>query len=177
MKFGYDGALVLNFIGYWTLLNEKNKKNFRDGYYWVYISIADLLKEFPFTTVGKLRGALRKLYEARVLIIDCFNRHGSDKTKWYRLNENDNLAMKYLMLIRERIERKRGIKSLCKNNKSICKNNKPICKIYKPLPTVITEVITDVGAPPRELPKKRKPKRVSYNTVDLVAKEVNSYAD
>lgn len=155
--YGYDGALALNYICYWMVWNEQNKRNLRDGFTWVYFSIEELLKTHPWTTYGRLRNALSKLKEAGTIVVGCYNKLKMDKTKWYRINEENSLMQRYIAIMRQRVEGSSEPATICKNNKSICKNSKRICENNRPIPKVITEVIPKVEVPPlREAGKQRK---------------------
>lgn len=79
-----DEALILQQLHYW-LSRTNNVQS--DGYKWVYNSMADWLKQFPWV---KSRARLTRYFddlEKRGLIITGnFNKAKFDKTKWYRID-------------------------------------------------------------------------------------------
>lgn len=79
-----DEAIVLQQLHYW-LSRTNNVQS--DGHKWIYNSMADWLKQFPWI---KSRARLNRYFddlEKRGLIITGnFNKAKFDKTKWYRIN-------------------------------------------------------------------------------------------
>lgn len=79
-----DEAIVLQQLHYW-LSRANNVQS--DGHKWVYNSMADWLKQFPWI---KSRARLTRYFddlEKRGLIITGnFNKAKFDKTKWYRID-------------------------------------------------------------------------------------------
>ena len=79
-----DEAIILQQLHYW-LSRTNNVQS--DGHKWIYNSMADWLKQFPWI---KSRARLNRYFddlEKRGLIITGnFNKAKFDKTKWYRIN-------------------------------------------------------------------------------------------
>ena len=78
-----DEAIVLQQLHYWL----QHSNNVRDGHKWVYNSISDWLKQFPWI---KSRKRLTRYFddlEARGLVVTGnYNKAAFDKTKWYRID-------------------------------------------------------------------------------------------
>jgi len=81
-EIGLSEALIVQQIHYWL----KQKKNYRDGRYWVYNSYPDWLKQFPFMTSAPLRNKIKRLEEKNILITANHNKTTYDRTKWYTIN-------------------------------------------------------------------------------------------
>lgn len=79
-----DEAIVLQQLHYWLSRTNNVQK---DGHKWIYNSMADWLKQFPWI---KSRARLNRYFddlENRGLIITGnFNKAKFDKTKWYRID-------------------------------------------------------------------------------------------
>lgn len=81
---GADEAIVLQQLHYW-LSRTNNVKE--DGHKWIYNSMSDWMKQFPWI---KSRSRLTRYFddlEKRGLIVTGnFNKAKFDKTKWYRID-------------------------------------------------------------------------------------------
>ncbi|MFJ7953646.1 DnaD domain protein [Lysinibacillus sp. NPDC096418] len=82
VKIGLNQALVLQQMHYWLRIS----KNIRDGHKWVYKTLEDWHKEFPFWSKSTLERIIRKLEEDRLIMVGNYNRMKMDRTKWYRVN-------------------------------------------------------------------------------------------
>ena len=78
-----DEAIVLQQLHYWL----QRSNNARDGHKWVYNSMNDWLKQFPWI---KSRKRLTRYFddlESRGLVVTGnYNKAAFDKTKWYRID-------------------------------------------------------------------------------------------
>lgn len=77
-----DEAAILQQIHYWT---QKNM-NVVDGYSWVYNSMDEWQKQFPWLSKRSLDRKFKKLKEKNLLVIENHNKKKFDKTNWYRIN-------------------------------------------------------------------------------------------
>lgn len=82
VKIGLNHALVLQQMHYWLQIS----KNSRDGHKWVYKTLDDWHKEFPFWSKSTLERIIRKLEEDKLIVVGNYNRLKMDRTKWYRVN-------------------------------------------------------------------------------------------
>lgn len=82
VKFGLNQALVLQQMHYWL----RKSKNIREGHKWVYKTLEDWHKEFPFWSKSTLERIIRKLEEEQLIVVGNYNRLKMDRTKWYRVN-------------------------------------------------------------------------------------------
>lgn len=84
-----DEAIVLQQLHYWL----QRSNNVRDGHKWVYNSMNDWLKQFPWI---KSRKRLTRYFddlESRGLVVTGnYNKAAFDKTKWYRI-DYDSLSV------------------------------------------------------------------------------------
>lgn len=78
-----DEAVLLQQIHYWL----QKSTNVKEGHRWVYNSMSEWLKQFPWvksrTTMTKY---FNDLEERGIIITGNFNKAGFDKTKWYRID-------------------------------------------------------------------------------------------
>lgn len=79
-----DEAIVLQQLHYW-LSRTNNVQS--DGHKWIYNSMADWLKQFPWiNSRNTLSGYFNDLEKRGLVITGNFNKVKFDKTKWYRIN-------------------------------------------------------------------------------------------
>ncbi|MDM5434417.1 conserved phage C-terminal domain-containing protein [Bacillus hominis] len=81
-KIGLNEAIFLQQIHYW--LNRS--KHFYDERRWVYNSVAEWVKQFPFWSENTIRRIVKNLEDEQLLVIGNYNRAKFDKTKWYSIN-------------------------------------------------------------------------------------------
>ena len=77
-----DKAIILQQIDYWL----EHSNNIRDGYKWVYNSVADWQKQFLWISPSTLTRKLKSLEDQGLLITGNYNKRKFDKTKWYRID-------------------------------------------------------------------------------------------
>lgn len=84
---GLNEAIVLQQVYYWCRINQREKRNLRDGYYWVYNSYRSWQeKHFPWWSVNTVRRTFERLEVSGLLVAGNYNTHKMDQTKWYRIN-------------------------------------------------------------------------------------------
>lgn len=84
---GLNDAIVLQQVHSWCRTNKKYKKNFRDGYYWVYNSYREWTENhFPWWTDRTVKEIFSRLEKKGLVISGNFNKSAMDRTKWYRVN-------------------------------------------------------------------------------------------
>ncbi|MEB9405666.1 conserved phage C-terminal domain-containing protein [Bacillus cereus] len=81
-RVGLNEAIFLQQIHYW--LNRS--KHFYDERNWVYNSVAEWVKQFPFWSENTIRRIVKNLEDEQLLVIGNYNRAKFDKTKWYSIN-------------------------------------------------------------------------------------------
>ena len=79
-----DEAIVFQQIHYWL---KRTSNVQEDGHKWVYNSMADWLKQFPWIkTRARLTRYFDDLEERGLIVTGNFNKAKFDKTKWYRID-------------------------------------------------------------------------------------------
>lgn len=81
-RIGLNEAIFIQQIHYW--LNRS--KHFYDERNWVYNSVAEWVKQFPFWSENTIRRIVKNLEDEQLLVIGNYNRAKFDKTKWYSIN-------------------------------------------------------------------------------------------
>ncbi|ARK09063.1 hypothetical protein A6C57_01320 [Fibrella sp. ES10-3-2-2] len=90
---GERKAVMLNNFAHWHKINMTDPYHCRvaedDGveYVWLYNSIADFVKLWPYLTPKEVRTALEGLEKEAYLKTGNFNEQARDRTKWYALTE------------------------------------------------------------------------------------------
>jgi len=85
--FGVNGSVILNHIRSWIFKNKSSNRNFHDGHYWTYNSIAGFKQYYPYFSEKQISTILIKLEKEGVLISGNYNKLHFDRTKWYCINE------------------------------------------------------------------------------------------
>lgn len=77
-----DEAVILQQIHYWL----EKKLNIKDGYSWVYNSMVEWNKQFPWLSLKTLKRKFKSLEDKGLLITENYNKAKFDRTKWYRID-------------------------------------------------------------------------------------------
>jgi len=90
LDYNYLAADLFQYICYWVLKNEEDKKNFHDGRYWTYFSASDLIEmEFKDLSKWTIQRAIGLLIEKKLLKVGNYNATGYDHTPWYSVDKED----------------------------------------------------------------------------------------
>jgi len=79
---GLNEAIILQQLHYWLQRNPK----VRDGRRWIYNSIPDWQRQFPFWGVDTVKRTIAKLVTSKLVIKGDYNKSSFDKTSWYSLD-------------------------------------------------------------------------------------------
>lgn len=85
-----DKAIMLQQIFYW----EQKSTHIHDGYRWVYNTVKEWHKQFPWLSEKTVQRYLKDLEDKGFLVTGNYNKATFDRTKWYRVNQDtlDNLG-------------------------------------------------------------------------------------
>ena len=83
---GLNEAIFLQQVHYWCQLNQRNNKPTKAGHYWVYQTLEAWRQQLPFWSVMTIRRTVLSLQKQGLLVIETHNKHGRDRTRWYRPN-------------------------------------------------------------------------------------------
>lgn len=84
---GINAAVVYRNLVFWVRHNETNRRNFHEGRYWTYNSLAAFDEQFPYLTAKQIRTALDKLVEAGLILKGNFAEDRFKRANWYALGE------------------------------------------------------------------------------------------
>ena len=87
-KIGLNEALITQQIHYWTEINRKTGRHFIEGRYWVYNTVAEWEKQFPFWSEKTIIRTLSKLRKSNLVIAKNLNSDPMDRTLWYTIDYN-----------------------------------------------------------------------------------------
>lgn len=79
---GLSESIFLQQLHYWT----EHSNNVIEGNRWVYNSVKEWQKQFPFWSERTLHRMIKNLETKELIIIGNFNKLPIDRTKWYRIN-------------------------------------------------------------------------------------------
>lgn len=83
-----DMALIVQQVHYWITTKQQlsDDRTFKNGYMWVYNSIAKWQEQFTWIPRKTLTRKFTKLREIGVLVADTLNEMKEDRTLWYRID-------------------------------------------------------------------------------------------
>ena len=84
---GIEASILFMHIKYWIERNRAEGKCFCEGRTWMYKTLAEFNKLFPYMSVKVISTALKKLIDNGFLIKDNFNKTRYDRTLWYALTD------------------------------------------------------------------------------------------
>ena len=79
-------AVFIQQVHYWLEIKKQTGKNFVEGRYWIYNSVEDWLKQFPWMSSATLRRTIDNLVQKGYVVKGNFNQKKMDHTTWYTLN-------------------------------------------------------------------------------------------
>lgn len=79
-------AVFVQQLHYWLEIKKQSGKNFLDGRYWVYNSVEEWLKQFPWMSSATLRRTIESLSQKGLVIKGNYNEKKMDHTIWYSLD-------------------------------------------------------------------------------------------
>ncbi len=82
IKYGLNEAIIIQQLHYWLVRST----NIEQDRKWVYNSISEWHKQFPFWSEKTISRILKKLCEVHLVIKGNFNKMPMDKTLWYTLD-------------------------------------------------------------------------------------------
>lgn len=96
--YGVLEAILIHHFQHWISINEKLKRNFRDGRTWTYQTLDEIAAHFPYLSRSQVSDIIEKLCTGKqrkskkteldfepVLIKGNFNTSSYDRTTWYAL--------------------------------------------------------------------------------------------
>ena len=160
---GLNEAIILQQIQYWI---KKSEHRF-DGKIWIYNSVSQWKKQFPFWSESTIDRTLKSLNKLGLLFIGNYNRDRRDRTKWYSINYSqlDNIM-------------KNAFSQNDECNLSNCCNaisqDDPMqdVNLTKPLPKITTKITTNNNTSSSD--DKSKPEKTDVIDFDLV---IDAYND
>lgn len=85
--FGLTETIILQEIHYWIQKNEKDGRNYHEGYYWTYNSYTKWQKDFfPFWCESTIKHTILKLEKEGLLVSGSFDPNKYNHQKSYRIN-------------------------------------------------------------------------------------------
>lgn len=82
VKIGLNEAIFLQQLHYWL----ERSNNIRNGHKWVYNTVADWSKQFPFWSSKTISRTVSSLEKQELILSGNFNNKGYDRTKWYTID-------------------------------------------------------------------------------------------
>ena len=83
---GLNESIILQQIHYWTEMNRKSGRNFKEGFHWTFNSVASWQEQFPFWSADTIKRTLVNLRKKDILVVGNFNKLRIDRTLWYRID-------------------------------------------------------------------------------------------
>src|SRR3990167_3285345 len=80
---GVECAIMYANIEFWVEFNAANNKHFYEERYWTYNSQEAYVRLFSFWSRRQIQRILKKLIEAKYILLGNFNDNKYNQTKWY----------------------------------------------------------------------------------------------
>lgn len=92
--YGIEEAIIIHNLFFWICKNAANGKNYYDGSYWTYNSIAGFSKLFPYIQIDKIKRVLSLLIKKGLLKKGNYNDNKMNHTNWYAFTDE---GLRYLL--------------------------------------------------------------------------------
>jgi len=129
-NYGLVESIILQNLIFWIEHNSLNEKNFHNGYYWTFNSQKAFKEMFPYLSEKKIRNALKKLEDLKIIKSDILNKNKYDRTKWYCILDKSICP--------------KGQMDLPKNKNGLVKTTNGDVQRGKPIPDINTHTNTNV---------------------------------
>ena len=86
-EYGVDEAIFVHRLYWWVRDNAANGRNFRDGRYWTYDSLAALTQIFPWWSRRQLEGIINRCREKGLILTADYNTDRRNRTTWYTVTQ------------------------------------------------------------------------------------------
>lgn len=81
--YGIEEAILIHHFQHWIRINQRAKRNLRDGKCWTYQSRKEIQLHFPYWDYHRIRRICERLVELGVLVTANYNKSQVDRTLWY----------------------------------------------------------------------------------------------
>lgn len=182
LKYGYDAALALSYFAHWHKHKQKKNLDYKDGHYWTYNSIAELVRVYTCSTRSKMSAAVKLLVEDGVLLEANYNKKIGDKTKWYAINEEHTIARAYLEKITRQWKNAKqekvaeNLQALAENKQGVAENLQALAEFKQAIPNNITNINTN-SVPNRAVHKPVNKKKKYSGMFDVSMLEEVDYVN
>ena len=117
-QIGLKESILAQHINYWCKRNAQQKKNYRDGYYWMYNTLDSFLNYFKFMSKNTLIRCLNKLCKEGIIIKSNYNKRKYDRTNWYRINYDYFKTSEYAQKTTPKCDNRNNNSNNCKKEKN-----------------------------------------------------------
>lgn len=114
-------AVFVQQLHYWLENKKQAGKNFVEGRYWVYNSVEEWLKQFPWLSSATLRRTIDSLVKKGYVIKGNFNTKKMDHTIWYSLNYEKLMEIGK----KTKVQKEEQARLALNNSQSVEKNENP----------------------------------------------------
>lgn len=116
-QIGLKESILVQHVNYWCKRNTQQKKNYRDGYYWMYNTLDSFLNYFKFMSKNTLIRSLNKLCKEGIIIKSNYNKRKYDRTNWYRINYDYFKTSEYAQKTTPKCDNRNNNSNNCKKEK------------------------------------------------------------
>jgi hypothetical protein len=87
-RIGLNEAIVLQQLNYWIVETESGVEH--EGRRWIYNTLEQWQKQFPFWSVDTIKRALSSLQKKGIVVVDQLNKSKHDRTNFYTINHQSD---------------------------------------------------------------------------------------
>lgn len=82
-RYGLEEAIFLDAIVHWYRVNRADDRNFHEGRWWTYNTVAAFEQTFPWWSAKQLRRIIKSCKDQGALLTCTCNKDSRDRTIWY----------------------------------------------------------------------------------------------
>lgn len=85
VKFGLNNAIFLQDLAFWIEFNRNRQQAYRDGRYWTYSTLEELVQRHPYWTKNQIRHIIDICKKSGWILIEHYDKVSYNQRNWYSI--------------------------------------------------------------------------------------------
>lgn len=85
VKFGLNNAIFLQDLAFWIEFNRNRQQAYRDGRYWTYSTLEELVQRHPYWTKNQIRHIIDVCKKSGWILIEHYDKVSYNQRNWYSI--------------------------------------------------------------------------------------------
>lgn len=85
VKFGLNNAIFLQDLAFWIEFNRNRQQAYRDGRYWTYSTLEELVQRHPYWTKNQIRHIIDVCKKNGWILIEHYDKVSYNQRNWYSI--------------------------------------------------------------------------------------------